>query len=250
MARIKSKLMVGAASMALALSLGACGGGEPSIDEPSDGPVAGVASVSHEAKQAPDIIEPGWLEGDNTSDMWWPTDPTNPEALYFTHAANDAGMDVTFVDEEGGEDSVWDLEVVDDHLVTLADAPQDKRQVDITFQDNFTCYDAVSDTVYVRGDRSQAEYDALLVGTAFVEDPNDPEGFMVTFEEDGVSVQRQSGYDPLEGTWQVVSTNVVRCHYATGGSEWDTDYRFKVGADDTIAELDDGSPEPLVRFEG
>lgn len=250
MARFSRTLMAGAASLVLVLGLGACGGSEPSIDEPSEGAVVEEVPVSHEAELAPDLIEPGWLEGDNTSDMWWPTDPANTEALYFTHAASDAGMDVTFVDEEGFESGVWDLEVVDDHLVTKADAPQDKRQVDITFQGNFTCYDAVNDTVYTRGDRSQEEYDALFEGTAFVDDPDDPESFMVTFGEGGVAVQRQSNRDPLEGTWQVVSTNVVRCHYANGSSEWDTDYRFAVGADDTIAELDDGSPYPLVRFEG
>ena len=252
MARINRTIIAGGVALSLALSLGACGGGDTGAGTAASGePTTDVetAPLSTDAEVTPTLIEPGWLNADNTSDLWYPDgDAGAGEALYFAHAANDAGLDVTFVDAEGNEDGVWDLEIVSDRLVTKADA-EGKRRVDIAFQDNFTCYDAESDTFYIRGDRSQDEYDALLEGKSFVDDPANPEDFMVSFEADGVCVQRQSGYDPLEGTWQVVSTNVVTCHYSNGTSEWDTKYRFEIGADDSIAELDDGAPTKLQFFE-
>ncbi len=247
--------MAGTAALVLACTLAACGGnaggGETGAASDST-PAAEEAVVSHDPEVEPALVNPGWLKGDNTSDIWWPNgEEGSGEGVYFTNAANDAGMDVTFVDAAGEDlDSVWYLEVADGHLVTLADAPEDKREVDFTFQGNFTCYEAVSDTVYIRGDRSQEEYDALLAGKVFVEDPDNPSDFMVRFEEGGVAIQEQEGYDPLEGTWQVVTTNVVVCHFKTESSEWDTEYRFELGADDSIAELDSGGLSPLQYYEG
>ena len=155
---------------------------------------------------------------------------------------------MTFVDAEGNENGIWDLELVDNHLKTKADAAE-KRQVDITFQDNFTCYDAVSDTTYLRGDRSEEEYQTLVAGRVFVDDAADPEKFKVSFFEDGTTEQSMKG-DAIEGTWIVETTNVVRCHYTTDTSEWDTEYRFVFDDAGAGAKLDDGSPTHLVPFEG
>ena len=250
MTSITRTIAAGGTALALALTLAACGGSDQgaSTETPAAEPEE-VVEVSHDPEVEPSLIDPGWLYGDNTSDIWWPNgDASASEGLYFTNAANDAGLDVTFVGQDDSESSVWDLEVVDGHLVTKADAA-DRRQVDITFQDNFTCYDAVSDTVYIRGDRSQEEYNALLEGTTFVEDPSNPDDFMVTFDQGGKTTQYQGSYDPLEGTWQVVTTNVVVCHYKTDTSEWDTTYRFQIGDGDVIAELDSGAPTKLQRYE-
>ena len=252
MTTLQNRLLAGGSALLLAISLASCGGGgEASGDAaPQEEPAAEeTVTYSHDANLDPLAINPGWLEGDNTSDLWWPMgDQSADEALYFTHAGNDAGRDVTFVDAAGNEDGIWDLELLDNHLVTKADAT-DKRQVDITFQDNFTCYDAVTDTTYLRGDRSEAEYQAFLSGLVFVADPADPEDFKVSFFEDGTVEQSQSG-KAIEGTWIVETTNVVRCHYKTDTSEWDTEYRFILDADGNVAELDDGAPTHLVLFEG
>ena len=249
MATVKDVIITGGAALALALSLSACGG---STNETGDaGSGAASTAVSHDANLEPELVEPGWLEDANTSDLWWPDGKTGTgEAVYFTHAANDASVEVTFVDADGNESGVWHLEVVDKHLVTKADAPEETRKVDFTFQDNFTCYDAESDTTYMRGDRSQADYNALFEGIAYVEDPANPDKFRTAFDRDGVCTQYQDGYDPLEGTWQVVSTNVVRCHFTTDTSEWDTNYRFTIGEDGTVSELDSGSPIKLQLYEG
>jgi hypothetical protein len=196
--------------------------------------------VSTDAGIDPTEINPGWIsDSDNTSDMWWPDgDQSASECLYFTNAANDAGMTVTFVDVASEfEDSVWGLELSDGHLVTQADS--DSRAVDITFQDNFTCYDAISGTTYKRGDRSEADYQALVAGMAFADDPANPEAWMLSFNEGGELVQTYDG-EPTYGSWLVQTPNVVYIVLNSDTTSWDDEYQLVFDEAGNVTALSDG----------
>lgn len=256
MANIKNALLAGGSALLLALSLGACGGSE-SANQTDNGSTTSAEepkTYSQDAAVHPEDIHPGWvLDSDNnvggTSDLWYPvTDDSSAEGLYFTNAGNDAGMDVTFVDNDGGEDSVWDLEVVDDHLKTKADA-SDKRQVDITFQDDFTCYDAVSGTTYLRGASAAKDYEELFTAKAFVLDKDDPEKRMMSFADDG-TVTLTTGDKVASGTWKVAAVNMAEVHFKSDTSEWDDEYRVILDEGGNAIELDEGGSTNLVAFKG
>lgn len=248
------RLVAGAGALLLALSVTGCGGSnQPATTSGGDAPAEQTATYSHDALLSPDKINPGWvLDSDNnvggTSDLWLPAKEGATESLYFTKAANDAGLDVTFVDDKGTEDGVWDLEISEDHLKTLTGAT-DKRKVDITFQDDFTCYDAVSDTTYTRGIAPKEDYEALFAGKAFVADKAKPEDRMMNFAEDG-TVTLTTGDKVANGTWRVTAVNVVEVHFASDTSEWDDEYRVILDEGNNPAELDEGSSTNLVIFEG
>lgn len=255
MANIKNALVAGGSALLLALSLGACGSSESSNQADGGGaPPEQAQTYSHDATVNPDDINPGWvLDSENniggTSDLWYPvSDDSSAEGLYFTNAGNDAGIDVTFVDNNGGEDSVWDLEVVDGHLKTKADA-SDKRQVDITFQDDFTCYDAVTDTTYTRGATTAKDYEELFCANPFVLNTDDPEERMMSFADDG-TVTLTTGDKVASGTWKVAAVNVVEVHFVSDTSEWDDEYRVILDEGGNAAELDEGGSTNLVVFAG
>lgn len=257
MKSLRNAFVAGGSALVLALSLAACGGGgeqQPAATDAGAEQPASSAAASHDANLKPEDINPGWVEdSDNnpggTSDLWWPNGDTGAsEAIYFTNAANDAGMTVTTVfSDNRPESSVWDAEIVDDHLKTKKGAEGEERTVDITFQDNFTCYDAVTDTTYIRGDKSEADYQLMVAGKVFVQDPEVPEDVMVTFSEGGTVTQAQ-GSKSVEGTWVVQTPNVVVCHYTSDTSEWDTEYRFVLDSAGEVTELDDGGMKNLVLF--
>lgn len=256
MTNLRSCLVAGGSALVLALSLAGCTSSNSTSTDSSDGTVTATQQVSHDANFNPEDINPGWLDDEDnpggTSDLWWPSgDQTASESIYFTNASNDAGMTVTTVySEDQHEDSVWDLEIVDNHLKTKAGAEGEERSVDITFQDNFTCYDAVTDTTYIRGDRSQADYQKVVAGLTFVRDENDPEKEMLAFADDDTVVKYVDD-SAIDGTWAVVTPNVVECHFASDNSEWDAEYRFILDDAGNAIELDDASPSGnLVVFAG
>ena len=240
-------------ALLLALSLAACGGSASS--QQSSGGQASTTQAktsSTDASVDPALINPGWLPDQEdyvagTSDLWYPIGSNGKgERLYFTNAANDAGIDVTFVDAEEHEDNVWDLEVSSGHLKTLSSA-SDKRKVDITFQDDFSCYDAVADIHYERASSSADDYVKLFCEHPFVEDADSPDKYKVTFSTDG-SVTIKNGEDEYSGTWKVAAVNVAEVHFKTDGSEWDDEYRVLVDKDGKPTELDEGSFSNLVVY--
>ena len=235
---IERTVLTGGMALTLALALAACGG--PS-EESNDGGSADTGAVAEQvqpsAEVEPDLINPGSLnDSDNTSDIWIPSDGSTKETLYFTNAANDAGLTVTFVDEGGSEDSLWDLEVSDGHLVTTPEAGEDVRKVDIVFMDNFTCYDYETKTTYTRGDRSADDYTALFAGKTYVEDLENPDNRRVELSEDGSCMQSVSG-SAIEGTWEVATPTVLCCHYPDNG--YDIEFEFEVEGD-AVSKIDAG----------
>jgi hypothetical protein len=230
-------LLIGAMSLALCLVLVGCGGGgekpeEPAVDEPA------AEEVEIEANVEPALINPGSLDQENTSDIWAASGAQAGETLYFTNAANDAGLTVTFVAPDGTETSVWDVEASDMHLTSAAGA---EREFDIVFIDNFTCYDYATDTLYARGEMSQADYEALFADATFALDPDDPEANCFTLNADGTLVQTYGGNE-YEGTWSVVNTTELNFAFDT----YDDDYGFEI-TDGQVDQIMQGST-PFVRI--
>ena len=239
MANTKQRLLAGGMTLALSFSLVACGGASKEATTTADTGEATTEKVEPAAKVAPSLINPGSLnDSNNTSDTWTTNPPEeDAESIYFTKAANDAGLTVTFVaPEDGSENSVWDLEIVDDHLVTKSDAADDARKVDFVFMDNFTCYDYESDTTYTRGDRSQDDYNALFAGKTFTEDLENPDHRRLELRDDGTCTQSLDG-DAIEGEWEVATTNVLSCHYPNEG--YSIEFEFEI-TDDTVDKIDMG----------
>lgn len=222
MSKIFCTIVTGASSLALALTLSACGGTDTGTTATTAETTAQVETASStEAEIDPSTVHPGYItDEDNiagTSDMWYATDGAK-DALYLTHAGNDAGRTVTFVDADGGEDSLWDLEVKDGHLKNSEGASTDDRAVDITFQDAFTCYDAATGTHYLRGMRTVADNDALFAGASFVLDRDDPDKRRYDFADDGTVILTTDGKE-IAGTWTSAAINLVVIHFASDTSE-------------------------------
>ena len=238
MTDLGKRLLAASTALAVSLSLAGCGGSGDAAGDGADAPAKDpVEQVEPKAEVSPELINPGSLnDSDNTSDIWSPADGSAEETLYFTNAANDAGLTVTFVDASEHEDSVWDLEAKDGHLVTLADAGEDVRKVDIVFMDNFTCYDYESETTYTRGDRTADDYAALFAGRTFVEDLENPDNRRVELGDDGSCMQSVNG-NAIEGTWEVTTPTVLCCHYPDKG--YDIEFEFEV-AGDAVDKIDAG----------
>jgi hypothetical protein len=239
------------AALALSLVLVACGGGGSSSSENASSAQDEPAqkTYSHDAVVDPADIDPGWLNDDETTDQWKCVANDSGEealykaadALYFSEATNSAGKSVTFVHAENGmKDTAPDLEIVDGHLSTQQGARGEERTVDITFQDDFTCYDAMTKATYVRGDRSAQEYQELFANKTFAEAGGDSTGLELAFSKDGKVTQSQGGVTS-EGTWKVVCPSVVVCRYNTDGYEWSERYHFTLGSNDEVKSLDDGA---------
>ena len=242
---LKTKIAAIAGAAALLVTLGSCSGTSQEQAATDGAQASTTAAVSHDAVISPDDIHPGWVVEDDypagTSDLWYPDgNESKMPTIYFTNAANDAGMTVTFVDADDHEDSVWDVEVVDDHLKIKDSAKGEEREVDFTFQDAFTCYDAVSNTTFVRGATTAADVAERFAGKVFVADKDDPEERMVSFADDG-TLTLTTGSKVASGTWEAVAVNVAEVHLASDTSEWDDEWRVIVDKGGNPTELDEGA---------
>ncbi len=249
MSNFKHTIITGGSALLLSLSLVACGGGgsqqstaASSVTQtsPSDGTTP-VVNYSHDAVLDPTEIECGQLDAENPSDLWYPNgDPNAQEAIFFTIDSNDAGMTLTttFTDKRP-DTSVWDLEIVDMHLITKEGARGEERSVDLTFQDNFTFYDAITNTTYIRGDYSQDEYNALFEKKLFSQRAED-EGLNIEFGKEG-QVTTSYGELSSEGTYEVVATNVVRL--TVDGV--DENYRFTI-KDGAVSAISNSDAEEMA----
>lgn len=246
-----------AMSLALCVALVGCGGSgstsggsasdnvaeeeiveEGTEAEDTEEPEAEAApAVEPAANVDPEDIDPGSLDQENTSDLWWSDGVQSGEYLYFTRAGNDAGKTVTFGTSVDDESAIWDVELSDGHLVSAAGA---EREFDIMFIDSFTCYDNATGTLYVRGEMTQAEYEALLVGS-YALNPDDESEDTFTLMEDGTLIQTFNGTD-YEGTWSIINTTEVCFDFGT----YDDDYEFVI-ENGEVTTIMDGST-PFVRI--
>ena len=142
-----------------------------------------------------------------TSDVWFLNGDPTAGGIFFTNAANEAGLSYTKVDANDEEtDSEFNLIITEDkHLRTAGNtAPK----IDIVFDDVMTCYDYVNGNFYVRGDSK--ELTAALAGNAYMAD--DGSGAEYLLNEDGTFTftwkNKSEG-----GTWKVAASTVVELTY-------------------------------------
>lgn len=227
MKRIMTGILAIACAGALSVGLAACGGGSSSGAASSSAAssassASASASVSASAASSsaasadeyvdPATINPGWLDSDvRTSDVWFLNGDPSAGGIFFTNAANEAGLSYTKVDANDQEgDSEFNLVITEDkHLRTAGNtAPK----IDIVFDDVMTCYDYVSGNFYIRGDLK--ELTSMMAGKTYkAEDRDDIE---MTFNEDGTYVETVKGKSET-GTWKVAAATVVEMTYDSDG---------------------------------
>lgn len=140
-------------AFAMALSAVACGKTDDNevVETTEEEAVAGEALVD------PAYIHPGSLNDPNqvedTSDYWYPEGDTNSDDYFFfiqtSHKNGNIGMNLQYYKNVDGHDPFYDagLDGEDGHAKTQTkiDLGYDIEpfDMDITFQDNFTCYDNI-----------------------------------------------------------------------------------------------------------
>lgn len=179
MKHLSNSIVATTSALALSLALVACGGGTSSSQDGSSQQTETQATktYSHDAVVDPTEIAASLPKNtdyasstddldstDNDEILWWKDgEEGKGDALIFTSADNEVGMAVTFVHDydvqgvKGLRDTAADLEIKDKHLITEQGARGEERTVDITFQDDHTCYDATTDATYIRSNPNASE---------------------------------------------------------------------------------------------
>ncbi len=217
-----------ACAAVLCVGLVACGGGSGSKSAASTSASSASASASASTASAsaissqsaasasdyvdPATINPGWLDSDvRTSDVWYLDGDPSAGGIFFTNAANEAGLSFTRVDANDQDgDSEFNLIITEDkHLRTpMGTAPK----IDIVFDDVMNCYDYVSGNFYCRGDLK--ELTSMVAGKTYVMEGRD--GVEVTFNPDGTYTETVDGKSE-SGTWKVAAATVVEMTYDSDG---------------------------------
>lgn len=226
---MKKKLAVvlaGVAAFSLCFALVGCGGNTTSGDDGT------TAMPEPAANLAPTEVDPGRVStGDNTSDIWWLDGAVGTEGIYITHAGNDVGRSITWVDAEGNDvDSVFDCALTDDNHFVNAEGVT--PEFDVVFYDNMMCYDYVTGNWYIRGNVD--ELMPLVAGKTFAREDG---RWSVTFNEDGTIEDTYNG-ETITGTFEFLSPTVVELVY-DGGSP-DPETLYIVVEDDGTVYLDTG----------
>ncbi|MBR1470161.1 MAG: hypothetical protein IJ600_00800 [Lachnospiraceae bacterium] len=218
----------------LALGLGACGGEKQEAAE-AEPTVAAEPEVSPEelypAAVSPYDVHPGSLNSDeDTSDRWYPEGDTSSEyAFTLTQTATEddcVGLSFCLYHVEDGVDSdMADLPLRDGgngHAITNEfQLMVDKSQTfdfDLTFQDNFTCYDFKSGTVWKRshpehGCKDQAWYDEAFSGLVAYRELSQTSTQQIVMNEDHTFVETVTGEEEMTGRWEVKAANVLDLIY-------------------------------------
>ena len=183
---------------------------------------------------SPATIHPGSLnsteEIDSTSDRWYEDGDTEKEHYFrltqMTTAQSNIGLDIEYCKDKGDGYlySGCPLQEKDGHAVgdeTLKISGEEETiAFDLTFQDNFTCYNWATDTVWKRchptaGAKDAAWYDKAFAGnTAYVEWTS-ASYEKIVFNADHSFVEEHDD-DPEQtytGTWEVKSSNVLWLHF-------------------------------------
>lgn len=245
------KLTAMALILAMVLSLSACGSksdGESSKagNSASDTSTADTStadgqettSISEEemypAAIDPVMIHPGSLNGDedldSTSDKWYADGDTSSDHFFrieqMSTEQSNIGRDIEYCKdhEEGYLFSGCPLQGKDGHAVgdsTLKiSGEEDTMEFDLTFQDDFTCYNWKTGTVWKRchptaGAKDVEWYDKAFAGnTAYVEWTS-ASYERIKFNEDHTFIEEHDD-DPEQtytGTWEVKATNVIWLHF-------------------------------------
>ena len=240
------KLTATALMLTMVLSLSACGSPAGSNSSAADSAAADTSAAEvqqgetiSEEEQYPAVIDPseihpGSLNGDedldSTSDKWYADGDTSSDHFFrieqMTTAQSNIGRDIEYCKdhEDGYLFSGCPLQGNDGHAVgdeTLKiSGEEETMEFDLTFQDNFTCYNWKTGTVWKRchptaGAKDIEWYDKAFAGnTAYVE-WSSASYERIHFNEDHTFIEEHDD-DPEQtytGTWEVKATNVVWLHF-------------------------------------
>lgn len=241
MKRLMTGVFAVACAGALCVGLVACGGGSSSASgsaSAASSSASAPASASAPSASAdelldPATINPGWLDSDvRTSDVWFLNGDTSAEGIFFTNAANEAGLSFTRVDADDHDgDSEFNLVITADKHLRTPEGTAPK--IDIVFDDEMTCFDYVTGNFYIRGDLKELQ--AAVSGNTYVmEDRDDVE---VTFNPDGSYVETVKG-ESETGTWKVAAATVVEMTYDSDG--YVEEYRLTLEGGKATRLMDSG----------
>ena len=243
MKRFMTGVFAVACAGALCVGLVACGGGSSSAGSSAASASSASASASASASESasasasssaasssaasadeyvdPATINPGWLDSDvRTSDTWYLDGDPTAGGIYFTNAANDAGLSYTKVDANDQDgDSEFNLVITEDKHLRTPEGTAPK--IDIVFDDVMNCYDYVSGNFYSRGDLNELK--AAVAGNTYVAE--DGSGAEIVVNEDGTFVLSWKGKtDP--GTWEIAASTVVEMTYDS--DNYTEEYRMTI----------------------
>ena len=245
---MRKRLITGIVALAMVSSLAACGNKEPeattAADNVSSTEIETVAETEAATEEAidpaeqypanidPSAIHPGSLNSDeDTSDRWYPNGDTSSE-LCFTltqTSKQDDCVGLAFclykLDASGNEIDMCDMPLRDGgngHGITpeftlMADKSQ-TYEFDLTFQDNFTCYDFKTNTVWKRchpdfGCKDQSWWDDAFSGLVAYRDISSVKYQQIVFNEDHTFVESVTDMDDMTGRWEVQAANVLMLIY-------------------------------------
>lgn len=214
---------------ALCLALIGCGSGGGATD-------GGNMERTPEANIDPNEIEPGMLavsdDVTRTSDLWHVDGDASKGGVYFVSCSSDLGvLSVYFVDDQGKEtESTGGSEpynqVKDKHLVSSDGV---EPAYDFSFEDPFTCYDNLSKTWYVRGDKAYEDVKAAFAGKSWGDSFS-----TFNFAEDGTFEEDRDG-TVFKGKWVVSTPNVVSLFY--DGDSSPMNLRFTLDSQGAIESI-------------
>jgi hypothetical protein len=223
--------------------LSACGGKEPDAAPDAAAQTSDAAApaaepeeevdpvVKYPANIDPSKIHPGSLNSDeDTSDRWYPNGDTSSEICFtLTQTSKqDDCVGLAFCQYKvlnGQDDDLIDLPLRDGgngHAITNEFTFMKDKSVtydyDFTFQDNFTCYDFKTGTVWKRchpdfGCKDQSWWDSAFAGLVAYRDLSSTKYQQIVMNEDGTFVESVTGMDDMYGHWEVQAANVLMLIY-------------------------------------
>ena len=184
----------------------------------------------------PAHINPGSLISEeditDTSDRWYPNGDTSSEYFFMLNQTqgqdSNIGLDLTFCKGQGDGYlfSATDLQAENGHAKTqnpLHISGEDEGttyEFDLTFQDNFTCYNFIDNCVWKRahtenGCKDAKWYDDAIAGHVAYREFSGDSYQKITFAEDHTFTEENDD-DPNEtytGKWEVAASNLLYLIY-------------------------------------
>ena len=235
---MRKRLLSSVIAIAMAASLSACGGAESTteavtekVTEATTEATTEDPAVKYPANIQPSKIHPGSVNSDeDTSERWYPNGDTSSEisftltqtasvddcvGLAFCLYKTENGVDVDMIDmplRDGGDGHAITNEF------TFTVDKETKYDFDLTFQDNFTCYDFKTDTVWKRshpdyGCKDQSWYDDAFSGLVAYRDLSSVKYQQIVMNEDHTFVESVTDMDDMTGHWECQASNVLMLIY-------------------------------------
>ena len=228
------KVLAALLALSMTVCMASCGETEPAAETESKAETEAVISPEemYPANINPEDIHPGSINSDeDTSDRWYPNGDTS-SALSFTltqtskkndcvglsfclYKKNESGIENDFIDmplRDGGNGHGITEEA------TLTVDKSKTYKFDLTFQDNFTCYDFETGTVWKRchpdyGCKDQEWYDNAFSGLVAYRDISSAKHQQIVMNADHTFLESVTGMDDMTGHWAVKAANVLDLIY-------------------------------------